>query len=231
MQQRFAELRDIQTQPVDRCRHQQIQNLGEKEARQRRNDVRQHQDGNEGQQNEAENLAGDQRAQFFDAAQRFQDPIQHAEHADPEAASHQCENDELAGPALRALFTHALERGAPFWGEHVRQRRLFHLPRTSASSRTCAPPVSLRNNSSRLASPALCWRRTSATVPAATILPCWMMAIWSHIASATSSVCVLIRTVPPFPTNCRKMSFSKRAAFGSRPTIGSSTTMHPGRCI
>src|SRR5256885_5795504 len=28
-------------------------------------------------------------------------------------------------------------------------------------------------------------------------LPIWMIAIWSHIASATSSVCVLINTVPP----------------------------------
>jgi len=61
------------------------------------------------------------------------------------------------------------------------------------------------------------------------IFPCWMIAIWSHIASATSSVCVLINTVPPRSTNCRKMSFSRRAAFGSSPTIGSSTTMHSGR--
>ena len=68
-------------------------------------------------------------------------------------------------------------------------------------------------------------------VPAATILPCWMMPMRSHIASATSSVCVLISTVPPFSTNWRKMSFKTRAAFGSSPTIGSSTTMHSGRWI
>ena len=51
----------------------------------------------------------------------------------------------------------------------------------------------------------------------------------SHIVSATSSVWVLISTVPPRSTNCRKMSFSSRALFGSSPTIGSSTTMHSGR--
>ena len=58
-----------------------------------------------------------------------------------------------------------------------------------------------------------------------------MMATRSHIASATSSVWVLISTVPPRATNCRKMSFRRRAALGSSPTIGSSTTMHSGRWI
>ncbi len=53
----------------------------------------------------------------------------------------------------------------------------------------------------------------------------------SHIASATSSVCVLISTVPPLPTNWRKMSLSSRAALGSSPTIGSSTTITSGRWI
>ncbi len=57
------------------------------------------------------------------------------------------------------------------------------------------------------------------------------MATRSHIASATSSVCVLISTVPPRVTNWRKMSFRRRAALGSRPTIGSSTTMYCGRWI
>src|SRR5206468_6466265 len=130
------------------------------------------------------------------------------------------EDDELAGAAARALLAEPLEHGAPLGLQHVPQRGLLHHPSTSTSSRTCAPPVSLRNSSSSVASPARCWRRTSSTVPAATIRPCWMMAIRSHIACATSSVCVLISTVPPLPTNCRKMSFRSLAALGSRPTIG-----------
>ena len=68
-------------------------------------------------------------------------------------------------------------------------------------------------------------------MPQATILPRWMMAIRSHISSATSSVCVLISTVPPRCANSRKMSFSSRALLGSRPTIGSSTTITSGRWI
>ena len=56
------------------------------------------------------------------------------------------------------------------------------------------------------------------------------MAIRSHITSAISIVCVLISTVPPRPTNCRSSSFSSLALLGSRPTIGSSTTMTSGRC-
>src|SRR6266496_2327760 len=187
MQQRLAAFREIEAQPVHRSRHEQIEILGEEEARQRGDDVRQHQNRDEGQ------------------------------------------HDELPGAALRALLTQPLQRRAPLRLEYVRERRLLHRPSTSASSRIWAPPVSFRNSSSRLASPAWCWRRTSLTVPAATTLPCWMMAIWSHIASATSSVCVLISTVPPRPTNCRKMSFRSRAALGSSPTIGSSTTMHSGR--
>jgi len=69
----------------------------------------------------------------------------------------------------------------------------------------------------------------AAMVPRATIVPVWMMAMRSHIACATSSVCVLIRMVPPLSTKCRKMSLSSRAPFGSSPTIGSSTTINSGR--
>ena len=57
-----------------------------------------------------------------------------------------------------------------------------------------------------------------------------MMAIRSHIVSATSSVWVLISTVPPRSTNWRNRSLSKRALRGSSPTIGSSTTITSGRC-
>src|SRR5436190_5645113 len=231
MQQRLTQLGEIQPQPVHRRRDEQVEVLGEEEARERRDDVRQHQDGYEGKQNEPEDLARDERSQLFDSAEIAQDEKQHAEDACPERPSDNDQNDELAAAALGALFTQPLQRGPPFGLPHVGERRLLdHVPpNTSTRSRTWAPPVSLRNSSSRLASPAWCWRRTSLTVPAATVLPCWMIAIWSHIASATSSVCVLMSTVPPRSTNCRKMSLRSRAALGSRPTIGSSTTMHSGR--
>src|SRR6185312_6678884 len=231
VQQRLAELREVETQPVHRRGHEQIEVLRQKGARDRRDDVGEHQDGDEGQQNEAKNFSGNQRAELFDRAQAAQDAKQHVEHEPPERATDQREQNELAAAAARALLANALQRRPPLGLEYVQQRRLLHRPRTSASSRTCAPPVSFRNSSSRLASPAWCWRRTSFTVPAAMILPCWMIAIWSHIASAISSVCVLISTVPPFSTNWRKMSLSSRAALGSSPTIGSSTTMHSGRWI
>ncbi len=67
-------------------------------------------------------------------------------------------------------------------------------------------------------------------VPCATIRPCCMMAIRSHIASATSSVCVLMSRVPPRSTNRRNRSLRSRAPLGSSPTIGSSTTITAGRC-
>src|SRR5947208_2925834 len=231
MQQRLTQLGEIQPQPVHRGRDEQVEVLGEEEARERRDDVRQHQDGYEGKQNEPEDLARDERSQLFDSAEIAQDEKQHAEDACPERPSDNDQNDELAAAALGALFPQPLQRGPPFGLQHVGERRLLdHVPpNTSTRSRTWAPPVSLRNSSSRLASPAWCWRRTSLTVPAATVLPCWMIAIWSHIASATSRVCVLMSTVPPRSTNCRKMSLRSRAALGSRPTIGSSTTMHSGR--
>src|SRR5216684_88839 len=207
--------------------------LGEEEARQGGDDVRQDQDGDERQQDQAEQLARQQRSELLHAAEVLQNLVEHAEHAKPERYPNDCEDDQLPVAAAVPLLTEPLQRRAPLRLEHVPQRRLRHgaspLPSTSASSRTCAPPVSFKNSSSRLASPTWCWCRRSATVPEATIRPCWMIAILSHIASATSRVWVLIRTVPPLPTNWRKMSFSNRAALGSRPTIGSSTTMHSGR--
>src|SRR5262249_44918176 len=130
-----------------------------------------------GEQDQAEDLPRNERAQLLDRPQALQDPVQHAEHPRPERAADERQYDQLAGAAAGALFAQPLQRGAPLGLEHVRERRLLHLPSTSATSRTCAPPVSFRNSSSRLASPALCWRRTSSTVPAATILPCWMIAI------------------------------------------------------
>ena len=52
----------------------------------------------------------------------------------------------------------------------------------------------------------------------------------SHISSATSSVCVLIRIATPFWLITRKTSLIRRAPRGSSPTIGSSTSTACGRC-
>src|SRR5205807_2430548 len=200
---------------------------------------RQHQDGDEGQEDHPEHLAGKQGAQVWVGPEVPQHQVENPIDGEPEQRPHGHEQQQLARAAARAFLADALQRGPPLGLEHTPQRRLGHgapsppppWPSTSASSRTWTPPVSFRNSSSRLASPARCCRRRSSTVPSATILPCWMIATRSHIASATSSVWVLMSTVPPRLANWRKMSFSSRAAFGSSPTIGSSTTMYSGRWI
>src|SRR5207302_366870 len=110
-------------------------------------------------------LAGEQRPEVFDAAEVLEDVVQHAVHADPEGEPDDAEDEELAAAASGPLLADALQRGAPLRLEHVAQGRLLHRPSTSASSRASTPPVSLRNSSSKLASPAWCCRRRSATVP------------------------------------------------------------------
>ena len=72
--------------------------------------------------------------------------------------------------------------------------------------------------------------RSSAIVPQARIVPFAMIATRSHSVSATSSVCVLIMIVWPRRVYSRNRSLRMRAAFGSSPTIGSSTTITSGRC-
>src|SRR5438477_3684154 len=238
VQQRLAQLRQVDPQPVHRRGHEQVQVLRQEKARQCGNDVGEHQDRDERQQHQAQQLAREQRTQLLDAPEVAQDHVQHPEHGQPKQRPHAHQQQQLSRAATRALLADPLQCGPPLGLEHAPQRRLRHgapspppWPSTSANSRTWAPPVSFRNSSSRLASPARCCRRRSSTVPSATILPCWMMATRSHIASATSSVWVLMSTVPPRLTNWRKMSFSRRAALGSSPTMGSSTTMYSGRWI
>src|SRR5439155_2628391 len=233
-----AQLREIDAQPVHGRRDEQIEVLREKKARQRRDDVRQHEDRNEGKEHHAEHLPGQQRTQVGVGPEVPQHQVQQQVDGKPEQNADDHQGAQFPGPPPRALLADSCQRRAPLGLEHPPQRRLFHAacppspsPSTSTRSRTCAPPVSFKNSSSRLASPARCCRRRSSTVPSATILPCWMMATRSHIASATSSVWVLISTVPPRLTNWRKMSFSRRAALWSSPTMGSSTTMYWGRWI
>ena len=108
MQQRLSQFREVQAQPVDRRGDKEIEVLREEEARQRRDHVRQHQDGYKGEQDEAQDLAGNQRTQLFDRAQGLENPIQHAEDADPERPADQREHNELAGAAVGALLTQAL---------------------------------------------------------------------------------------------------------------------------
>src|SRR4029077_6441897 len=220
VEQRLAQLGEVDAQPVHWGRNQEVQVLREEKARQRRDHVRENENPDKREQHDAEHLAGEQRPDVLHAPEVLEDPVQDAEDADPEGHAHQDQDEQLARAPARTLLSDPLERGSPLGLEHAPQRGLGEghaaspSPRTSASSRTCAPPVSFKNSSSRLASPAPCCCRRFSTVPSATILPCWMMATRPHIASATSSVWVLIRTVPPRPTNCRKMSFKSRAAFG-----------------
>src|SRR5213594_3550358 len=231
-------LRQVDAQPVHGRRDQEVQVLRQEEARQGRDHIRQHENADEREEHDPEDLAGEQRPEVFHAAEVLEDPVEDGEYADPEGQPHEGQDEQLGRAPAGALFADPLQGGAPLGLEHPPERGLRHAarppsllppPSTSTKSRTCAPPVSFKNSSSRLASPARCCRRRSSTVPSATILPCWRIATRSHIASATSSVWVLMSTVPPRSTNWRKMSFSSRAALGSRPTMGSSTTMHCGR--
>src|SRR6266508_1393068 len=109
-------------------------------------------DDAERQEYESEHLSGNQRSELLDRTQALQDLEQHTEDARPEQPSDDREDDELAGAAAGALLTQALQRGPPFGLQDVGERRLLdHAtlpPRTSASSRTCAPPVSFRKSSS-----------------------------------------------------------------------------------
>ena len=82
-------------------------------------------------------------------------------------------------------------------------------------------PVVARSPPSRAAPPS-CRRRGSFRRA--------MIAMRSHSVSATSSVCVLIMIVWPRRVYSRNRSLRMLAALGSRPTIGSSTTITSGRC-
>src|SRR3989449_8366689 len=90
-----------------------IEVLREEEARQRRDDVGEHEDGDERQQDEAEQLARQQRAQLLHAAKVLEDPVEHAEHADPEGESHHDQRQQLAAAAARALLADSLQGRAP----------------------------------------------------------------------------------------------------------------------
>ena len=90
--------------------------------------------------------------------------------------------------------------------------------------------MSFRNTAVNSSSPASPMARSSATVPRAMILPLRMMLMTSHISSATSKVCVLIRMATPRSLILRNTSLMSRAPRGSRPTIGSSTSTALGRC-
>ena len=96
------------------------------------------------------------------------------------------------------------------------------------------PPVNFRKTAVSCASsvsaelPASA--RSSSTVPRAMMRPLRMMLMRSHISSATSSVCVLIRMATPFSLMRRNTALMRRAPRGSRPTIGSSTSTARGRC-
>jgi len=113
VQQRLAQLREVQAQPVHRRRDEQVEVLGEEEARQRGDDVRQHQDRYEGKQNQAEHLAGNERAQLLHRTQRLQDLVEDAEHTRPEQSADQCQDDELAAAAPGAFFAQPLQGGPP----------------------------------------------------------------------------------------------------------------------
>src|SRR5260370_29752130 len=136
MEQGLRELREIERQPVDRRRDEQVEVFGEEEARERRDDVREHENGDEGEQDQSQYLSRDQRPQLLHRAQAFQDLVQDAKDPEPERPRNDRQEDELPGAAARALLADPLPRGPPFGLEHVGKRRLFHLPSTSTSSRT-----------------------------------------------------------------------------------------------
>src|SRR5207247_575067 len=158
-------------------RDQEVQVLRQEEARQGRDHIRQHEDADEREEHDPEDLAGEQRPEVFHAAEVLEDPVEDGEHADPEGEPHEGQDEQLGRAPAGALFADPLQGGAPLGLEHPPERGLRHAarppslfppPSTSTKSRTCAPPVSFKNSSSRLASPARRYWRRWATLPAAT---------------------------------------------------------------
>src|SRR4029077_13119026 len=126
----------VQPEPIHGRGDEQIEILREEEARERCDDVREYQDGYEGEQDQAENLAGNERSQLLDFPQIPQNQVQHAEDAGPERPADDDQDDELAAATLLPFLAQPLQRGAPLRRQHVRERRLLHAPRTSIKSRT-----------------------------------------------------------------------------------------------
>src|SRR5690606_10726499 len=214
-----------------------------------RNDVREQENRQEQQQDQAEQLRRQDVADPLGAAEVVEQTVEDREETGPEDHADRAEEQRpgdarrLPEAALRRADRREEEESGARGAHHVgavgrhprrgmRCHGLHHASTAAmseaASSATASPPVTLRKISSSPASPASACRLSSSIVPIAWIRPPLMIAIRSQSASATSSVCVERKTVPPWAVKARKRSLIRRAAFGSRPTIGSSTTISSG---
>ena len=207
----------------------------------------------------AEQLAGEQRSDLLHAAEEAQQPVEHQED-EAQKPSPNTREERRAAARCRARPTSCRARAVSHFGHEQVQRRRIGQPtrramarvtrdRRSAATSLSAARRRVRHRGRRRASRAafspvsrrkICFearrarrRRSRAARPScrsARITPPCMIAMRSHIASATSSVCVDIMIVLPRRVYSRNRSLRMRAALGSSPTIGSSTTITSGRC-
>jgi len=203
-------------------RDEQIEVFGEEEARERRMTFERTRIRDEREQDQARIFPGingpsSSRAQVSGSCTGCQRRRARTPRDDARMTS-------FPGCAVGALFRSRCKRSA-IWAEAHARATGFIVPaprRAPALARR-----ELRNSSSRLASPALCWRRTSLTVPAATILPAG-----GSRSDRTSlrrlRACGYSSTRAAALDECRKMSFQQPRRFGSSPTIGSSSDASRG---
>ena len=97
-----------------------------------------------------------------------------------------------------------------------------------AHAASTSSATSVRNVSSRLVSPLPAFSRSSSSVPCAIRRPPAITPMRSAMRSATSRMCVVMMTVPPFATRSRSTFLTCRAEPASSPVSGSSRMMRRG---
>ena len=136
MDQRFENLREIEPAPVHRGRHQHVEVFGQEEGRERCHQVGEQQDRSERQQQHAEDLAGQQAADFRRGAEILEHPVKDQKGAEPEGAPNDSEQNHPPGGLVAALGHPG--RHAPPFREHdlgdagASGRGLSHRRRHSA---------------------------------------------------------------------------------------------------
>ena len=142
--------------------------------------------------------------------QKRENAAQHSHHYQHEKHYKQCSRER--GALL--ILLRIVEVAPEYLHELLFYKRFQHD--VSSSS---------RKTSSRLSSPL-----TSSMVPARMSLPDLIMATLSQSFSATSRTWVEKNIAPPLSQTSRIIPLSRCAAFGSRPTNGSSMIMSFGSC-
>jgi hypothetical protein len=123
MHRGLEQLRAIQTKPVHRRGDEQVEILREKEARKRRDDVRQEENRQKADEDDAEQLSGEKWSDLLNVSEVGEQAIQHAEDEAPEDDAQPREQRRPRNSsALARSRTRA--RRQPLGSEQVQQRRV-----------------------------------------------------------------------------------------------------------